>query len=340
MKAIMYVIVLLLTLPIGTGCQDDSSPISDETASADSIRAGKAGALLSFFCKVEQDTDGKITYIPNWGTVLYSDNPTVRYVAADELVDAYRWFSYFVGAAEPGRQRGDITEYKIEGHGSIRFTPSTTSDKIATIHVDFVALPEVKEFVFITQDRWPHNDTSPFNFGSVYVEKKSRDRFVCIAGSRTGNGLMVTFDDKMSKRWSYTYPKIYGTPKRDQIETLRHFMYDYFNKKYEVNDVAKDIFEKGESGLGLAPKIYSSNVKFLCEWNGYILNNYAFWHIDACCRIASDYSYVTDEKPYYLPGYSPADLKAFLEKDNVILVGTYTFNYETDTKDFELLYQP
>lgn len=260
MKTIMYAIIILLTLSFGAGCHNDSPFIPDVTdPDPADIRTMKAAALMGFFCKAELDKDGEITYTPDWGTVLYSTTPMVRYVEAYDLEDAYRWFTYLVNVAELDMQQ-NITEYKIEGHGSIRFNPSTTSDRVATIHVDLVAMPEVKEFVFITKDRWPHNDRSPFNYGAVYKENSTGNRYVCIAESRSGIGMMITFDNNTGENWKMEHLSrnrlwINDLPVEHELEIIRKFLYNNINGTYVEDFTAKEIFEK--PGMGLAPNIYS-----------------------------------------------------------------------------------
>jgi len=154
--------------------------------------------VLRQLCDIEEDALGNAKYTPKYGEQLDLARPGV-YTLADSTAEAAekRFWWLLPGCVAdslqtrfPGR-----TEY-VTRHGSIRYERGDGSNMFGTIIVDIPEIPEVEKIMIIPAEYWPNNDSSsPFTLGSVWQEKSTGYKYVCVRERNGGQmGIMVTYD--------------------------------------------------------------------------------------------------------------------------------------------------
>lgn len=154
--------------------------------------------VLRQLCDIEEDALGNAKYTPKYGEQLDLARPGV-YTLADSTAEAAekRFWWLLPGSVADSLQAGSPgrTEY-VTAHGSIRYERGDGSNMFGTIIVDIPEIPEVEKIMIIPAEYWPNNDSSsPFTLGSVWQEKSTGYKYVCVRERSGGQmGIMVTYD--------------------------------------------------------------------------------------------------------------------------------------------------
>lgn len=154
--------------------------------------------VLRQLCDIEEDALGNAKYTPKYGEQLDLARPGV-YTLADSTAEAAekRFWWLLPGCVADSLQTNfpGRTEY-VTAHGSIRYERGDGSNLLGTITVDIPEIPEVEKIMIIPAAFWPNNDSSsPFTLGSVWQEKSTGYKYVCVRERNGGQmGIMVTYD--------------------------------------------------------------------------------------------------------------------------------------------------
>lgn len=219
-KYLLFTMVLFSAALAMTACGDDSdgnggSPEEELTEAnhwglsdaewaewlrqeADRADSMNIDYVLRQLCDVSEDALGNAKYTPKYGEQLDMARPGV-YTLADSTAEAAEkrfWWLLPGSVADslqtrfPGR-----TEY-VTAHGSIRYERGDGSNLLGTITVDIPEIPEVEKIMIIPAAFWPNNDSStPFTLGSVWQEKSTGYKYVCVRERGGGQkGILVTYD--------------------------------------------------------------------------------------------------------------------------------------------------
>ena len=268
--------------------------------------------VISTLCETDSTFTVKSdNYVPDYGTLLYSVSPTVRYKTADSKADARGQFILaFASAISFTRTlvEGSTIRIDLGNKGSVEFEPAEGEGKLGVLNVDIPQIPSLTQVVWIQTEAWPQNAGD----GGTYIGMtfKSRDgkRWVCVQTSEGGSeyGLLVTFDNLYSfqdwtdpacrgergmEGWHFTHyysnehdyrSWLHWFSSSEDLKKLNRFMY---NENGSGNEVAVEVFSNPNfMSAERYNAIYGQDRLYCCSDNtwGYTTPNtnthkYKYW---------------------------------------------------------------
>lgn len=210
-KSILSLLLMAAMLCCWTACSDsdntgDNIDTDDKTA-ADNIMSASQIAdyavenFIAHVCEVEYDT---VTYRPkswtlNYGRVLNSATPSIRYDRADDQAAARQKFLAMVCqeiAVDTTLISGVIT-VDMGSHGYVRYSPSEEDGQLAQIDVRLNELPDLKQIVFMRTEAWPENAGNLGVCKNTVFKRNEGGRdvyYICIDECDDGVGYLIGFD--------------------------------------------------------------------------------------------------------------------------------------------------
>ena len=181
--------------------EDENKDYAKELTRKDSMLVALMSVVQSL-CVTDSTLMDKLqtniaTFQPEYGMVVYSISPTVRYVVVDNADEARMLFiNNFFLAIEYARADTTNTNILINlyEYGSIEYTPAQSEGSVAVINVDIPCISDLTQVVCIIPEATPQNDDGQLRDGNVLRYKDGR-YWVCIRTARYG-GLLVTFDSR------------------------------------------------------------------------------------------------------------------------------------------------
>ena len=235
--------------------------LKQEALQADSMNIAY---ILRQLCDIEEDALGNKKYTPKYGEILDLARPGVYTLADSTAEEAEKRFWWLL----PGTLADSLQtnfpgrlEY-VTANGSVRYEPGDGVDALGTIYVDIPEIPEVEKIMIIPVDYWPNNDSSsPFTIGSVWQEKSTGYKYVCVRERGGGQkGIMVTYDGGWSglDYWkgrngalrdtysSWTYDNLSSEPAAKALDELVRYKTDKARKAFD--DMGQSRYFKPGSG--------------------------------------------------------------------------------------------
>lgn len=235
--------------------------LKQEALQADSMNIAY---ILRQLCDIEEDALGNKKYTPKYGEILDLARPGVYTLADSTAEEAEKRFWWLL----PGTLADSLQtnfpgrlEY-VTANGSIRYEPGDGVDALGTIYVDIPEIPEVEKIMIIPVDYWPNNDSSsPFTIGSVWQEKSTGYKYVCVRERGGGQkGIMVTYDGGWSglDYWkgrngalrdtysSWIYDNLSSEPAAKALDELVRYKTDKARKAFD--DMGQSRYFKPGSG--------------------------------------------------------------------------------------------
>ncbi len=235
--------------------------LKQEALQADSMNIAY---ILRQLCDIEEDALGNKKYTPKYGEILDLARPGVYTLADSTAEEAEKRFWWLL----PGTLADSLQtnfpgrlEY-VTANGSVRYEPGDGVDALGTIYVDIPEIPEVEKIMIIPVDYWPNNDSSsPFTIGSVWQEKSTGYKYVCVRERGGGQkGIMVTYDGGWSglDYWkgrngalrdtysSWIYDNLSSEPAAKALDELVRYKTDKARKAFD--DMGQSRYFKPGSG--------------------------------------------------------------------------------------------
>ena len=260
--------------------------LKQEALQADSMNIAY---ILRQLCDIEEDALGNKKYTPKYGEILDLARPGVYTLADSTAEEAEKRFWWLL----PGTLADSLQtnfpgrlEY-VTANGSVRYEPGDGVDALGTIYVDIPEIPEVEKIMIIPVDYWPNNDSSsPFTIGSVWQEKSTGYKYVCVRERGGGQkGIMVTYDGGWSglDYWkgrngalrdtysSWIYDNLSSEPAAKALDELVRYKTDKARKAFDdmgqsryfkpgSGDRSGKKFHWGPSDYHYTLKIYSASI--------------------------------------------------------------------------------
>ncbi len=235
--------------------------LKQEALQADSMNIAY---ILRQLCDIEEDALGNKKYTPKYGEILDLARPGVYTLADSTAEEAEKRFWWLL----PGTLADSLQtnfpgrlEY-VTANGSVRYEPGDGVDALGTRYVDIPEIPEVEKIMIIPVDYWHNNDSSsPFTIGSVWQEKSTGYKYVCVRERGGGQkGIMVTYDGGWSglDYWkgrngalrdtysSWIYDNLSSEPAAKALDELVRYKTDKARKAFD--DMGQSRYFKPGSG--------------------------------------------------------------------------------------------
>lgn len=208
-------------------------------------------------------------FSPDYGTVLYTVTPTVRYNVAESTEDAKGKFSLafataidFAGAQDDG----NTIRIDLGSKGTIEFEPAQEDGKVGVLIVNVPQIPDLTQIVWLQNEAWPLNeDNGGASIGKTFKSPDGK-RWVCIQTPESApNGILVTFDNTSwlpaqwdpscsgaidnDPGWHYTHyylderdwkSWLHGYASSEDLKVLNIFMYNNHGASHDPK--ADDVF--------------------------------------------------------------------------------------------------
>ncbi len=154
--------------------------------------------VLRQLCDVEEDALGNNKYTFKYGEQLDMARPGIYTLADSTAEDAEKRFWWLMPGVLADSIRTNFPgrlDYTTD-YGSIRYERGDGVNTFGTIYVDIPEIPDVEQITIVPAAFWPDNDSStPFTYGSVWQEKSTGYKYVCVRERYGGQkGIMVTYD--------------------------------------------------------------------------------------------------------------------------------------------------
>lgn len=256
-KNIKWLSLLLISgmLCCWTACSDDNEstteePIEDNDEAESMTRQDSLNIafmnVIGTLCQTDstfyEQEDLSGIYSPEYGIVLYTVLPTVRYKMAESAEDAKGQFHIaFATAIEfaGANENGNTVCIDLGEKGRIEFERTQSEGYMGVLNVDIPQIPDLTQVVWLQTEAWPQNAGD----GGTYVGQtfKSSDgkRWVCVQTPNGGSeyGLLVTFDDYgwLQKQFDPLINSGAGKKKNKGYDQLTQG----YNLKYGVNNAHK-----------------------------------------------------------------------------------------------------
>ena len=198
----LFVFVVCSALPLACSNKDnDTSSENDGEVTEDfpvysqeQINEWAANNIIYWLCETQTDTltNQIVSHTPDYGVVLNSSTPTVRYTRAATFEDARKAFLAWItsDANRESKIDGEIS-VNMGSEGSVTFRPETGDGKVAIVDIQMTRLPEISQVIFVKQEAWPENSNVGITQGSTWI--KDGKVYVCVKDCANGTGYLVHF---------------------------------------------------------------------------------------------------------------------------------------------------
>lgn len=272
---IFCAIAVLSTVPLACSDKDDDItsedlPTDEHILTQEEINKWAADNIILWLCDAQTDSlTGKITsQTPDYGEVLNSGTPTVRYTKAATFEDARKAFQAWIipDATQDPKQDGGIT-VDMGSEGTVTFRPETGDGKVAVADIQMTRLPDITQVVFIKPEAWPENNNIGIVKGSTWL--KDGKLYVCVRTCDDGIGYLVHFrtecgNDKNSLKSGHTYAnpknKVYYTGCYD-LHRMDHE--NYMKGGTDVVDAVRTYLYKLSSGQWVCDDTSAKTIKYI-----------------------------------------------------------------------------
>lgn len=157
--------------------------------------------ILNNLWYVDSLSNGQVEYKSYFGSKLYPEQPKNYYIAVEDTKEAEDYFRNLIIAiiardSVKQMNNGDLVLNTIGGNLTFH---KNNSDVIATVDVNLKDLPQIKKYIFISNDEWPKNEgedvyTKPITKGSLW-KRDNGWYYICVRESGyNSNGILITFD--------------------------------------------------------------------------------------------------------------------------------------------------
>ena len=191
------------TLPLACSNKDDDAENNNDKEeiednpvySQEQINEWAADNIICWLCDVQTDslTNKIVSHTPDYGLVLNSSTPTVRYTRAETYEKARELFSAWI-TSEASRENtidGGIF-VNMGSEGTVTFHPATGDGHVAVADIQLMRLPEISQVVFIKPEAWPENaGDGSIEQGSTWI--KDGKIYVCVKDCKNNTGYLVHF---------------------------------------------------------------------------------------------------------------------------------------------------
>ena len=283
----MIVMIILLSLLMGS-CNDDNSPNEmDDDNSAVIYEKLKTQSLIANLCKIETLEGGGMRYSSRWGKQLYQIMPSTYYIGVDSLAEAENTYFSIISVLQDDIDK-PIKDYDIQqGDCQLSFKIGNQSDEIARIDIECPVLKDcLTSIVFIPLELWPENDAaSPFKYLSLWRNKDGH-YYLCVREAKGDKGIMITFDGgygedsfKKYKYWQGEFSLYTNTASATAFECLcRALKYnrDQYNKMLQ-----KLALQNEQKGKGAVFSTLYNTEEWL-TFDRYYTYDYGLWWAHYC----------------------------------------------------------
>ncbi|MCR5140297.1 MAG: hypothetical protein K6B45_09070 [Bacteroidaceae bacterium] len=318
MKSKKSLSVLCVAVVFGccwTACESDLFEGTGKTTSSltrsDSVQIALSN-IIKGLCETDSTLKDKlemnvVSFEPNYGMVVYSVTPTVRYVLVESADYARGLFmSKFLPAIQftKADTLGTNIRINLDAYGSVEYTPMQTNGSLAAIDVNVPQIPNLTQVFFVSPEALPQNGNGQLEAGNVLRYKDGR-YWICIRPANYG-GLLVTFDRKDGNPFNGNdgqynpkptfvndpfvtycqttetswYPKVNnnsyinrGFPSREQLDALQRFMYNDDGTRRSIAEDAFTFAIKNRGGKNLYDCMFEDGKVYCCGdgadyWDG------------------------------------------------------------------------
>lgn len=171
---------------------------------------------VSTLCETDSIEEPSGNYAPDYGTMLYTVSPTVRYKMAENTEDALGQFRLaFAAAIDFTGAKDDGTTIRIDlgEKGSMEFERTQGEGRVGVLNVNIPQIPDLTQVVWLQTEAWPLNEGDGGTYvGQTFISPQGF-KWVCVRTSQSQDyGILVTFDDNMG-----TYGKKKGETSLKEI---------------------------------------------------------------------------------------------------------------------------